>query len=173
MAREGSIEHHFKIRKRAIDIIFKEGRMQSSAAKELNLHLRTIQNWASIYRKKGVIGLMPRRPPGRPRKLNAQQLKVLGKLLLQGAKGQGYANDLWTSKRILKLIEELAGVTYHHNHIPRLLKAMGWSVQRPQREAVEKDRKKIDEWIRFEWKRIKKKPAARGLRSSSSTSPAF
>jgi transposase len=168
MARiAGSAEQTERRRNRAIQIVFKEKRTQSIAAAEAGVHLRSVQKWVNAYRKLGPEGLKSRKAPGRPKKLNPKQIKVLEGVLLQGAKIQGYANDLWTSKRILKMIERLTGVSYHHNHVPRLLRAMGWSVQRPQREAAEKDPKKIDEWIRVEWRRIKKKPAAKKPRSSS------
>lgn len=160
MARTpGSSEQNERKRRRAIEIVFKEKNTQSAAAREVKVTLRTVQKWVAMYRKHGDAGLKSHKATGRPKKLTVAQIKKLEKILLKGASAAGFANDLWTSKRILDVVTREFGVEYHHNHVPRLLISMGWSAQRPQREAIEKDRKKIDEWVRTDWVRIKKKSA--------------
>lgn len=160
MARTpGSAEQNERKRKRAIEIVFKEERTQSAAAREVKVTLRTVQKWVALYRKHGEDGIKSRKAPGRPKKLSAKELRRLEKILLKGATKAGYPNDLWTSRRVLDVVEREFNVVYHHNHVPKLLVSMGWSSQRPQREAVEKNQSQIDEWIRSDWKRIKKKPA--------------
>jgi transposase len=159
MARTpGSGEYNERKRRRAIELVFKHKRTQIEAAREVKSALRTVQRWVSLYRKYGDAGLKSRKATGRPKKLTASQLKKLERILLKGATKAGFANDLWTSKRVLGVLEREFGVVFHHNHVPKLLVSMGWSAQRPQREAAEKDQKKIDEWVRRDWKRIKKKP---------------
>lgn len=168
MARTpGSEEQNNKKRAKAIHIVLTEGRAQAEAAQELKVHLRTIQHWVELFRKHGIKGILSKKATGRPRKLTDQQLKIINGILLRGPRAQGYSNDLWTSRRILKLIKDLTDIEYHYNHIPRLLRKMGWTPQRPQRQAIEKDQKKIDEWIKVEWKRIKKKPKEKKRPSSS------
>ena len=167
MARTpGSAEENDRKRRRAVEIVFKEKKTQTEAAKEVGVTLRAVQKWVSLYRKHGVAGIRSKKATGRPTKITSIQLKQLSKILLKGAKSAGFSNDLWTSKRILKIIKDKFGITYHHNYIPRLLGALGWSVQRPQREAVEKDRKEIGKWIKTEWVRIKKKPREKKQPSS-------
>ena len=52
----------------------------------------------------------------------------------------------------------------------RLLRSLGFSCQRPERRAIERDEPKIEHWKRVEWPAIKKKRAGRSAPSSSSTS---
>jgi transposase len=161
MARTvGSGEQNERKRRRAIEIVLRQQRTQLAAAKELKVHLRTVQRWVGLYRRHGDVGIRSKKATGRPKKLRSWQLNRLQAALLRGPSHQGYGNDLWTSRRILQLVEKLFGISYHHNHIPKLLRSMGWSAQRPQRQAVEKDAEQIERWIRVEWKRIKKKPEA-------------
>ena len=40
----------------------------------------------------------------------------------------------------------------------RLLHDLGWSPQKPQRRAAERDEKIIQRWIKHQWPLIKKKP---------------
>jgi transposase len=81
-------------------------------------------------------------------------LKVL---LLQGPQAFGYATALWTLKRIARVIRKQWRVVYHPSHVWRLLGELGWSCQRPERRARERDEKAIRRWLRDDWPRIKKR----------------
>lgn len=145
-------------RQKAIDLIEKDGLTAAEVARQLKIHDRTIRKWLSAYRKSGVDGLSVRVSTGRPNKLEEQELKKLQKIILAGAVKAGFSNDLWTSKRVLEVIKENFGVQYHANHLPKLLRGLGFTPQRPQREAAEKDPEQIKKWTRYQWTRIKKKP---------------
>jgi transposase len=103
------------------------------------------------------------RPP-RPRKrgvkprLTAQRLDRLAQALRQGAYPRGYAEDYWTLDRIARLIWDLFGVRYHPSGVWRLLRRLGWSSQKPQRQALQRDDRAIAHWKRYVWPRIKKVP---------------
>ena len=78
-------------------------------------------------------------------------------------------NGAQPSQRVAALIKELTGVEYHPGHVWRLLGDNGFSCQRPERRAVERDEPKIRRWKRVEWPEIKKKPAQKAGPSSSLT----
>ena len=84
----------------------------------------------------------------------------------------GYATELWTLARVAEVIERITGVRYHPGHVWRLLRELGWSVQRPARRAAERDEEAIARWIKQDWPRVKKAPDAARRGSSSKTSPA-
>lgn len=69
---------------------------------------------------------------------------------------RGYRTNLWTLPRVAALIQELTGVKCHPGHVWRLLGANGFSCQRPERRAIERDETKIRRWKRVEWPAIKK-----------------
>lgn len=98
--------------------------------------------------------------PGRPCKLNQAGRGRLGRLLLAGAEKAGYPTDLWTCPRVAGLIRRRFKVRYHVDHVSRLLRSMGWSPQKPERRARERDEEAIRRWVRVEWPRIKKKPVS-------------
>lgn len=145
-------------RQEAMDLIEVEGLSAAEAARKLKIHDRTIRKWLSSYRKHGAEGLTVRVSTGRPLKLTAKNLEKLQKILLAGPIKSGFPNDLWTSRGVLKVIESKFSTKYHANHLPKLLRSMGFTPQRPQREAAEKGREQIGKWIRYSWTRIKKKP---------------
>jgi len=47
---------------------------------------------------------------------------------------------------------------YHVDHLGRLLRAVGFRPQQPQRRALERDEAAIHRWIKQDWPRAKKKP---------------
>jgi transposase len=106
--------------------------------------------------------LAPKPAPGRPGKLRAAECQRLLQLLLKGALAYGFANDLWTLKRIARVIRREFGVKYHPNHIWRLLRRRGWSCQVPERRAVERDEQAIAHWRRYRWPHTKKRATTWG-----------
>jgi putative transposase len=116
-----------------------------------------------------VQALMSRGPAGPKRKLSKCQCEQLSELLIAGPEAQGYTTALWTLPRVSKLITQHTGLRYHQGHIWKLLRHLGFSCQQPSRRAIERDEAAIAHWKKVDWPRIKKKPAARGAPSSSST----
>jgi transposase len=94
--------------------------------------------------------------PGRPAQLDDAQLDALGNALLQGAIAHGFGTELWTLKRVRALIERLYGVRFSEVHVWRLLGAMGFSSQKPERRAIERDDLAVLEWKRKTWPALKK-----------------
>ena len=48
-------------------------------------------------------------------------------------------------------------MSFHHDHVGVILKAMGFTHQKPQRRARERDEAKIEAWRREFWPALLKK----------------
>lgn len=79
---------------------------------------------------------------------------------MRGARAAGFATDLWTCPRVAEVIRRAWGIRYHVDHIGRLLRSMGWTPQKPQRRARERDEDTIRRWVKVEWPRVKKRGAS-------------
>jgi transposase len=132
-------------------------------ARLVGVDRRSVRRWKSAHRRHRARALRARPAPGRPRKLLARQLAQLERRRLKGAKAAGFTTDLWTCPRVAQVIRRCFGVSYHVDHVSRLLRALGWSVQKPPRQAVERDAEAIRRWIKNTWPRIKKRRAPEGL----------
>jgi len=111
----------------------------------------------------GPEGLSAKPPPGRKRRLNDAQLQQLETLLLQGAQEHGWPNNLWTARRVTEVIRRHFGIKLHPEHVRNILKRrLGWTSQKPERRARERDEKEIAQWRQEEFPRIKKTPLAEG-----------
>ena len=130
----------------------------------LGVDRRSVRRWNATCREHGLRGLRARRNTGRPAKLAAKQREQLRATLIAGAVEAGFPTELWTCPRVAAVIKKHYGVSYHVDHLPRLLRSLGFSPQKPQRRAIERDEKRIAGWRYVQWPRIKKKPrlSARG-----------
>ena len=116
----------------------------------------SVMRWRDARRRGGAQALKVRFSPGRPWKLGAVERKRLVRMLLQGATAHGWRTNLWTTARIAELVRREFQVEYHRDHIGRLLHSLGWSVQKPERRALERDEAAIERWKQKDWPRIKK-----------------
>lgn len=137
-----------------------EGLSLNEVGRRVGCAAISVLRWRDARDEQGTEGLKVRSSPGRPRKLAVRQEQQLLRLLRQGATAHGFSSDLWTTKRVAELIESRFGVEYHHDHIGRLLHRLGWSVQRPERRARERDEEAIQQWKQKDWRRVKKTPRA-------------
>jgi len=138
-------------------------------ARRLGVARQVAYRWKEAWEQGGSAALASKGPAGRKSKLTAEQTHEVTQALLAGPSAYGYKTDLWTLPRVAALIEDLTGVEYHPGHVWRLLGASGFSCQRPERRAVERDEKAIRRWKRVDWPALKKRPASSGAPSSLST----
>ena len=59
-------------------------------------------------------------------------------------------------------LRAVAGVDYHAGHVRKLLKRLGYSVQRPTTRLVQADPAQKSRWVRYTYPRLKKKPGRKG-----------
>jgi transposase len=141
--------------------LYDEGVRQADIARRLGVTRQSVSRWVGAFERGGRERLRRKPRPGRPPKLTQRQKDALLRALAKGAQSMGYATQLWTAERIRHLVRDHFGQCYHVHHIPKLLHQLGWSYQRPMSRARERDEAAIARWLRKDWPRIKKKPAAR------------
>jgi transposase len=146
-----------------------DGLNQTDIAHRLNVSRSTVVRWVGQYRHQGREALRKAGRAGRKPRLDAAQSKRLEERLRQGPQRLGYETPLWTCPRVADLIEREFGIRYHSGHVWKVLVNLGWSPQRPIGKARERNEELIQTWRRKTWPSIKKKPAGKGARSSSST----
>src|SRR6266511_1981009 len=116
--------------------LFAAGRSQAQVAHQLGVARQNASRWHALWRAGGPDALASRGPTGpAPRLSDAQR----------------GATDQWTLARITTVIEQLAGTRYHPGHVWKLLRRMGWRLQRPARRAVERDQQAIARWVAEDW----------------------
>lgn len=133
-----------------------QGKGTNEVARLVGVTSSCVSKWKKTLRRRGPAGLKARPLPGRKSRLSAAQKRRLVSLLKKGALAAGYDSDLWTCRRVRDVIGKTEGVWYDFNHVGRILHALGFSVQKPEARARERDEAAIARWRTRDWPRIKK-----------------
>ena len=138
-----------------------QGMRPAAAARVVGTSRASVTRWRQTYEAGGQEAMVAKPHPGGVSRLTPGQRKRLIGMLLQGPGKHGYGTELWTLARVAEVIAVTFGVEYHPSAVWHILRAMGWTCQKPERRARERDEQAIAGWRREEWPRIKKRPKKR------------
>jgi transposase len=154
----GSAAELERRRRRAVGLL-EEGESPTQIATFLGCSRSSIYRWQE-QAENGSDGLAAKPHPGKPRRLTPGQHRRLERLLRNGARAHGWTNDLWTAARVTELIRREFRQKFHVEHVRKIVKArLGWTSQKPEHRARERDEAEIERWKREEFPRIKKRTA--------------
>jgi transposase len=143
------------VRRRIAGRLLLEGKGIREVARIVHASPSSVQRWKAAL-EVGEKGLDPKPHSGRTPSLTVQQKALLAELLAKGPRAFGYRNERWTCSRAAKVIQCEFGVTYHADHVRRILHELGWTYQKPEQRARERDECAIRQWRKRDWPRIKK-----------------
>jgi transposase len=116
--------------------LLRQGLSLEEVSRRIGCHASSVFRWREAYRQNGKVGIQAKPITGRPPKLVARDLTRLVQLLSQGPRAHGYGTDIWTTSRIAKLIRRNFGVTYHRDHIGRLMASLNWKYKKPADKSL-------------------------------------
>jgi transposase len=119
-------------------------------------NISSVKRWKTAILCGGMKALVSEGCPGRQPRLTGAQEARLTDILLNGPVVAGYHNDLWTCSRVAKVIENCFGVRYHHAHVWKILRRLGFSCQKPEQTAREQDPEAVYRWRHYKWPALKK-----------------
>jgi len=137
-----------------------EGYSTQEVADFLGVDPSTVRRWLAAFRERGEAGLDLKPVSGRPSKLTPTQEKIALRWLTDSPTHHGFDTELWTAARLGQLIREEFGVGLNPRYLGAWLRDRGFSPQKPQRVARERDPKAIAAWLESDWPRVKKSAAA-------------
>lgn len=137
------------------------GQARATAARVLGAHYKAVARWVRAARKPGGVDAQPQ-PAPTPGRTGAD-LRALEGLLAKGAKARGRPHQLWTAARVARLIERAFRIRYHPGHVRNILKRrLGWTGQKPRREARERNDREVARWVDDDVRRIARGAFGRG-----------
>lgn len=136
-----------------------KGWKQNAIAEALGVSKGAVSQWLKVAQAGGVEALRTRKGGGPKRRLSEKQVGELPALLTRGAEHFGFRGQVWTRARVRAVIQRLFGVTYSLTHVGRLLKQIGWSLQKPIERASQRDEAALVRWRSETWPEIEKKPS--------------
>lgn len=127
-------------------------------ARLLHVHRSTVHSWINNWNQYKTQGLLEGHRCGRPLRLCELDRQHLADIVDSGPVAYGLNTGVWTSPIIAQVIEEEFGVAYHPGHVRKLLKQIGFSIQRPTTKLVRADPQQQNKWIRYTYPNLKKTP---------------
>lgn len=138
--------------------LFAQGKTLTEVAAVIGCSVSSAYRWKEKWSRGGSRALRARRHLGRHAKLSPEQRKELLVALKRGTIYWGYSPSGWTCPLVQDLICRQFGVEYHVDYVGTLLHKLGWSPQKPEQRARERNERAIARWRRDEWPRLKKEP---------------
>lgn len=132
-------------RKRAMGWHLK-GWSQYRIAKKLGVSFEAVSNWVGQYKSGGLEGLATLGRPGPKSSLTDDDRKKVRSAILRGPQAYGYDTGIWTLERMAAIIRKLTKATFKTTHTWRIVTMLGFSCQKPDRRAKERDEKAIKNW---------------------------
>ena len=143
--------------------LLQRGMGPTEIARELGVARQTVHTWKSIFEEEGLDALRAVRGRGRPARLEPADLVSLRKILLHSPTDHGFGTELWTLKRVAVVIQREFGVAHGLTQVWRILGALGFSVQKPDKRAIERNEDAVKHWKRRTWPALKKKPSGKAV----------
>ena len=161
MRSQGTADELERRRRLAVQRVA-EGWSRKDVAAFLGVTAGAVGRWVRAHRDGGDAALGAKATPGRPRKLSGRRERAVLSWLAKSPTAFGYQTELWTTRRLAEVIERRFGVRFNSNYLAEWLTGRGYSPQKPQTKAVERDEPAIARWVAEDWPRLKKKRATSG-----------
>ncbi len=144
--------HAMELRRQRAARLFAAGKLILAAiARELKVTRQSVSRWYEAWKQHRTDWIRGAQRAGRKPQLMPSQLRKVDRCLRQSAQAHGFGTDLWTLPRVATVIQRVTGVAYHPGHVWRLLRTMDWSLQRPAKQAKERNQQARREWITKRW----------------------
>src|ERR1019366_234754 len=125
------------------------GESISELARMMGYARQTLHRWFAEYEAGGMQALESTKASGAVAKLTAKQTEWLFKTLSSQKPAQmQFPNPLWTREIICELIKRRFGVSMALTSVGKLMRRLGFSVQRPLMRAYERNPEAVDHWLK-------------------------
>jgi transposase len=128
--------------------LLQKGKTAAEVALAVGVARQTVYTWKAIFEEGGMDALRAVRLRGRPAQLDESQREKLRRAILQNPTEHGFGTELWTLKRVGVVIKRLHGVAFSQAQIWRILGSLGFSAQKPEKRALERNEDAVRSWKR-------------------------
>lgn len=136
--------------------LFHRGESQAKVAAKLHVTTAAACKWYAKWKADKEKGLLSKGPTGADPILNTKKRQILKKAILSGPSHAGYDTDFWTLERIRALVKKKLKVNLGTTSVWRAVIGLGFSVQKPERRARERNEKAITDWKQKKFPKLKK-----------------
>jgi len=135
--------------------LFKRGWKERDIAAALGASKGAVSQWLTAARDGGRKALYTHPHGGTHGKLSDDQKRLIPDFLWHGPEAYGFRGEVWTCPRVVDVLAREFGVTYHRDHVSRILKELGWTPQIPITRAIQRDEAAIAHWRAEVWPELR------------------
>lgn len=126
--------------------LFKKGFTQADVARKLRVSTAAVAHWRKAYRHGGAKALRSKGHTGFPSRLTNTKKRLFKKAILEGPLAHGYETNLWTLPRLSAIMKKVARVKFSEVWTWKIVRDLGFTPQKPQMRAVQRDEAAIAGW---------------------------
>ncbi len=93
---------------------------------------RTVAYWVNRFETEGLAGFADADRPGRPRRLNGEQLEQIQQALRCNPSDYGLTGNLWDGKMLSHFIQQRFGVELGVRQCQRMFRQFGFRLRKPR-----------------------------------------
>jgi transposase len=163
--RSLSPEAQEALRRRGVEMVGVQGLKIGRVAALLGVSRMAVSTWVKAARAGGDAALAAQkrgRKPGHTLLSAVQTRRVLGWVCDKCPDQLKLPFYLWTQESVQALIRRRLGIEVSRSTAGRLMRANGFSSQKPTRRAFEQDQAAVDQWLQEEYPAIKAQAKADG-----------
>jgi putative transposase len=154
-------------RQRAAELFHENELSQADIARELQVTTAAVNIWHKAWLSGGAAALKSKPHPGPGKSITPEEQQQLLQAVELGTLHWGFSTEGWTSTRIAQVCKRVTGVDYHPDHIRKLMRALRYSPQKPQKRALERDEAAVSLWLEKTHPELLKKGRRTARRSST------
>ncbi len=164
-ARKLDVAGKQDLRRRVVHAVVNGELTKSKAATVFGVSRTSVHTWVDLYHQHGEEGLTPSRPgPARGGGyLKGWQAGVIVNIIKDRTPDQlKMPFALWTREAVRDLIYNKFGIWFAIRSVGDLLERWGFTAQKPQRRAYERDDEQIRAWLENEYPKLRRRAKRQG-----------
>jgi transposase len=123
------------------------GKSISEISEERSVSRSAIYDIIERINKCGIDGLFDKPKSGRPTRLSTEQMEELVNTLKEAPTKHGYSQPRWDAPLLKLHINSKFNILYSVRHVQRIIKRLGFSLQRPRQELTKADLRAQTEFV--------------------------
>jgi len=127
-------------------LLVAQGMSSRQAAQLLGDSPRTVAYWVQRFEAEGLAGLADADRPGRPRRLDQNQLYQIEQALRKSPLEVGLSVNLWDGKALSAYIKQEFGIQLGVRQCQRLFRQLGFRLRKPRSKIANSDPSKKEEF---------------------------
>ena len=157
MAKEYRRDFHaLEVRRRRGMAMLAEGKTQAEVARRCKVTTACTNHWAKLMLAKPHKPWTGRRL-GKPSKLTKRHKAFLERVIKTSPLKFGFFTELWTLPRLAGVLKEKTGLKIHPAHLWKVLDALGYSPQKPEKRALQRNESEVVYWKHYRFPALKKR----------------